>query len=380
MTESGVAGLVFDDVVGQDRAVAELRAAVRAPVHAYLFVGPPGSGKESAALAFAAALLCPDGGCGSCDVCVRVAARVHPDLVVVEREGASISVAQAREIQRLAMRTPNERPRKVLVLTDFHLVREAGPTLLKVIEEPPASTVFVILADHVPPELVTIASRSVRIELTAVASADLVTALMADGVDETLASEVAASAGGRLDRARLLASDPDFGRRRSAWQAVPRRLDGTGAAVGVVAAELAELLSAAAVAPLEASQAAEAAALADRVARTGERGSGRKELADRHKRELRRLRTDELRFGLAVLSGAYRDALVAGTADPAACVAAVDALREAAENLVRNPNEALLLQALFLRLPPLDPSSPSERGGGPPSVAESSPTLTATPG
>jgi DNA polymerase-3 subunit delta' len=361
---------VFTDLVGQARTVAELRSAAHAPVHAYLFVGPPGSGKTAAAVAFAGALLCPDGGCGSCDVCVRVKARVHPDLVVVEREGPSISVAQAREIQRLAMRTPNERPRKVLVLNDFHLVREAGPTLLKVIEEPPASTVFVILADHVPPELVTIASRCVRIELRALATADLVATLVADGVNEATAAEAASGAGGRLDRARLLASDPGFARRRAAWQAVPHRLDGTGAAVAVVAAELAELLSSAAVGPLEVRQAAEVAALAERVTRTGERGSGRKELADRHKRELRRLRTDELRYGLAVLSGAYRDALVAGTAASTACAAAVDALRVAAENLVRNPNEALLLQALLLRLPPL----------GPPTALESSPTLTATPG
>jgi len=124
------------------------------------------------------------------------------------------------------------------------------------------------------------------------------------------------------------------------------------------------------VGPLEARQAAEADALAERVARTGERGSGRKELADRHKRELRRLRTDELRFGLAILSGAYRDALVAGTAGATACANAVDALRIAAENLVRNPNEALLLQALLLRLPPL----------GPQADHPTSPTLTATPG
>ncbi|MFN2608018.1 MAG: DNA polymerase III subunit delta' [Acidimicrobiales bacterium] len=347
------AGRVFDGLVGQPRAVAALRAAARAPVHAYLFVGPPGSGTEAAAGAFAAALLCPDGGCGECDVCLRVAAGVHPDLVVVEREGASITVAQARAIQRLAMRTPNERPRKVLVLVDFHLVREAAGTLLKVVEEPPASTVFVILAEQVPPELGTIASRCVRVDFTALGVDDLVVALTAGGVDPAMAAEAAAAAGGRLDRARLLAGDPGFAARRAAWQSVPARLDGTGAAVAVVAAELVDLLSAAAVAPLEARQAAERAALEERVERTGERGSGRRELADRHKREGRRLRTDELRFGLAVLSMAYRDALVAGTADPRACAAAVDELRAAAENLARNPSEALFLQALLLRLPAL---------------------------
>jgi DNA polymerase-3 subunit delta' len=365
VTPTDRAGRVFDTVMGQDRAVSQLRAAARAPVHAYLFTGPPGSGKRPAARAFAAALLCPQGGCGDCEVCVRVVAEVHPDLVVVERQGPYITVAQAREIQRLALRTPNERPRKVLVLSDFHLVREAAPTLLKVVEEPPASTIFVVLAEHVPSELVTIASRCVRIEFAALGPADLVAALVTEGTDPAIAADVAEAAGGRLDRARLLASDPGFAERRRAWRAVPSRLDGTGAAVAVVAAELGELLAGAAVGPLQARQAAEQAALEERVERSGERGAGRKELADRHRRELRRLRTDELRFGLVTLSAVYRDALVAGTTDRRAAVAAIEALRAASENLVRNPNEALLLQALLLRLPPLAASGAAVEAGSP---------------
>src|SRR5207237_9189193 len=173
---------VFDQLVGQERAVVQLEAAARAPVHAHLFVGPPGSGKRAAARAFAAALLCPDGGCGTCDVCTRVLAGLHPDVVLVERSGPYITVEQAREIVRLALRSPNEGRRKVLVLTDFHLVREAAPTLLKVIEEPPESTVFVVLADHVPVELETIASRCVRIDFRAIGRDDLVETLMAAGV------------------------------------------------------------------------------------------------------------------------------------------------------------------------------------------------------
>ncbi|MDQ4131711.1 MAG: ATP-binding protein [Actinomycetota bacterium] len=342
---------VLARLAGQDRAVAQLDVAARAPVHAYLFVGPPGSGKREAARAFAAALLCPKGGCGVCDVCARVEAGSHPDLVVVEREGAFITVAQAREIQRLALRTPNERPRKVLVLTDFHLAREAVGTLLKIVEEPPASTVFVILAEHVPPELGTIASRCVRIDFAALAPDDLVAVLVEEGVERDLAWDVAEAAGGRLDRARLLASDAGFQGRRRAWREVPVRLDGTGAAVAVLAAELVELLSSAAQGPLEAKHAAERAALKDRIERGGERGAGRRELNERHRRELRRLRTDELRFGLATLAAAYRDALVEGRADPQACLEGIVAIQAAAEALPRNPNELLLLQALLLQLP-----------------------------
>ena len=345
---------VFDTIVGQDRAVAQLRAAAPSPVHAYLFVGPPGGGKRAAARAFAAALLCPRGGCGECDVCRRVLHDVHPDVITVERDGAYISVGQAREVQRLAMRTPNEGSRKVLILTDFHLVEEAGPTLLKVVEEPPASTVFVILADHVPPELVTIASRCVRIDFGRLSPEALVAALVADGVDEEVARRVAVAAEGRLDRARLLVSDPEFESRRRTWQGLPSRLDGTGAAVSVLAAELVALLAGAAVGALEARHAAERAALEERVQRTGERGAGRRQLQDRHRRELRRLRADELRYGLALLAGTYRDALAdPSTRDPAACIASIEAIQAAAEAIVRNPSEQLFLQALLLRLAPL---------------------------
>jgi DNA polymerase-3 subunit delta' len=352
---------VFDDIVGQDSAVAHLRAAVTAPVHAYLLVGPPGSGKRTAAVAFAAALLCPRGGCGECDVCVRALAGAHPDVVLVERSGPSITVDQAREVRRLAMRSPNEGTRKVLLLTDFHLVREAASVLLKVLEEPPASTVFVILAEQMLPELVTIASRCVRVDFGPLTAEQVAAALVAEGVDATVAEEVARVAGGRLDRARLLANDSGFGTRRDAWRAVPARLDGTGATVAVVASELAELLGSAGVAALETRQAAELAELAERVERTGERGAGRKVLADRHKRELRRLRHDELRFGLATLAGAYGEALAGGTGDARACIEAVGAIQATAEAMVRNPTEALLLQDLLLKLPPLIDRTGGER-------------------
>ena len=345
---------VFDDVVGQESAVAQLRAAVTAPVHGYLLVGPPGSGKRTAAFAAAAALLCPQGGCGECDACRRALAGAHPDIVLVERSGASISIDQAREVRRLAMRSPNEGARKVLILTDFHLVREAASVLLKVLEEPPASTVFVILAEQLPPELVTIASRCVRVDFGPLTPLQVSAALVGEGVDPSVAEEVAAVAGGRLDRARLLANDADFGARRHAWRSVPGRLDGTGTTVSVVASELVALLGSAGVAALESRQATELAELAERVERTGERGAGRKVLSERHKREVRRLRHDELRFGLATIAGVYGRVLASGSAtDARACIDAVAAIQVAAEAMVRNPTEALLLQDLLLKLPPL---------------------------
>ena len=107
-----------------------------------------------------------------------------------------------------------------------------------------------------------------------------------------------------------------------------------------------------AAAPLAERHAAEIAELDARIARMGERGSGRKLLEDRHKRELRRHLTDELRSGLGVLAGAYRDRLVSGGGHrPEALVDAVTRIHGAVEALERNANEHLLLQSLFWSLP-----------------------------
>ena len=344
---------LYAGVVGQERAVRQLRAAAVAPVHAYLLVGPAGVGKRSAALAFAAHLLCASGGgCGECVECRRALASRHPDLVVVERAGASISVAQVDEILRIAARSAVEGARKVLVLVDVHLLAQQYPRLLKTLEEPAAGTVFVLLAEHVPPELVTVASRCVRIDFGPVAPAAIEQLLVSEGAPPGLAAEVAVAAGGRVDRARLLVDDPGFAARQAAWRNVPAVLDGTGATVAALADRLLGSVDSL-LQPLRARQAEELAAFEERARAQGERagGAARKELDDRHKREQRRLRLDELRFGLATLAGAYRDLLVEGRAgSDAAAVAAVSAVQAAAAALIRNPNEVLLLQGLLVRL------------------------------
>ncbi|HVM06009.1 MAG TPA: hypothetical protein VM242_12625 [Acidimicrobiales bacterium] len=339
---------LYEGVLGQDRAVAQLRRAAASPVHAYLFVGPPGTGKRAAARSFAASLLCARGGCGTCEECRRALGGAHPDVIVHERTGAYITVGDAREIGRLASLSPVEGRRKVLVLVDFHLVEHAAPALLKTIEEPPATTVFVILAEHVPPELVTIASRCARVDFSPVAPDVIAERLVTEGVGPALAAEVAAAAGGRPERARLLASDPGFAARRAAWAEVPARLDGTGATAAVVADELVAGLETV-VEPLRARQAVERAEAEERAKAYGERAAERKEIEARHKREERRARTDELRFGLAALAGAYRDRLAAAP-DARAGLAAVDAIGQANEALAHNPNVTLLLQALLVSL------------------------------
>jgi DNA polymerase III subunit delta' len=415
----------LDALVGQEAAVSTLRAAAARPVHAYLFVGPPGTGKLTAAMAFAAMLICPNGGAAAnvheaevheaagaeaaedeaaedeaagaeaagdgaagdnltrekangsqpnasqpnarqlnasednCETCRRVLEGVHPDVVIVEREGAALTIEQAREVTRVAARSSLEGGRSVVILPDLHLARETVPALLKTIEEPPGDTVFIGLAEFVPAELETIASRSARVDFRPLGDPEIAAVLQAEGVAPERAAALARLAGGRLDRARLLATDQEAEARRQSWEAVPARLDGTGATVSLLAEELVELLKRSA-GPLSARQQAEATELAERYARDSAslpgragqgmaRASGR-ELEERHRREQRRQRTDELRTGLAALAGAYRDRAVAGTLAPARAAEAVALVDALSADLAYNPGELLALQALLLRL------------------------------
>lgn len=360
---------LYADLVGQERAVGALRAWASRPVHAYLLLGPPGTGKRAAAVSFGASLLCPTGGVhdgGLCGSCVRALSGVHPDLVHIEREGASIGIDAAREVTRLAFLSPVEGRRKAVVLHDFHLVRDTGPALLKTIEEPPPSTVFVVLAEHVPPDLRTIASRCVTIELHPLTEQQVAEALASEGMEAGRAAALAAAAGGRLDRARLLAGDAGFEARRRAWHDAPARLDGTGATAAAVASELLALLDSS-VAPLQVRHSTEMAALVERSEiRTGGRGragrpaAGVKDLEERHRRELRRHRTDELRSGLATLATSYRERLAVAP-DRRRRAEAVEGVRHvdrAARSLEFNPNETLMLEALLARLGRIGVSAP----------------------
>lgn len=349
---------VWDGVVGQDQAVTRLTAAVATPVHAYLFVGPAGSTKWEAARAFAALLIAGVDDPALRDVRLTLAGE-HPDVREITRVGAAISAEQAREIIRAASLAPNEGDRKVMILDEFHLLRPEGAALLlKTIEEPPPSTVFVILADHVPHDLVTISSRCARIDFRTIAESEVTTRLVAEGVEPPAASEAAGAAGGNLDRARVLAIDPDLAARRQAFAEVPRQLDGSGSTVMRLVDALLGQIEAAAE-PLATRQAAEVTELEERIARYGERGSGRKMLEERHKRELRRHRTDELLAGLTVIAGVYRDELVAGALDhPAIAADAVSRVQVAVEAFEHNPNEALLLQSLLWSLPVLTSGRP----------------------
>lgn len=344
---------VWQAVVGQQRAIAQLTAAAVDPVHAYLFVGPAGSTKDEASRAFAGLLLAGIDDADQRDARLALAGE-HPDVREVVRAGATISKEQIAEIIRNASLAPVEGSRKVMILHEFHLLdATAAARLLKTLEEPPPGTVFIVLADQVTNDLVTIASRCVRIDFARLSADTIAGVLRDEGVGAEAAAVAASAAEGNLTRARLLGSDQGVAERRAAFAGVPGRLTGEGNAVVTLVNEISALIDGAAEA-LTARHMLEVADVDARIAALGERGSGRKQLEERHKRELRRHRTDELRSGLGVIAGMYRDALVAGhMARPESAANAVNRIHDALESLERSPNETLLLQALLLDLPAL---------------------------
>jgi len=346
---------LFAAVAGQPDAVATLRACARRPVHAYLLRGSV-PGTRVAARSFAAALLCPRGGCGRCEHCRRALAGTHPDLVMIERTGAALSVDDARRLVTLAQRRPLEADRQVLVVADVHLATRSAPAFLKTVEEPPPSTVFVLLAEDVPPELVTMASRCVNVSFPPVPRAAVEDWLRAKGIDADRAARIADGAGGDLHRAQLLAEDGQFTERLDLWRSIPARLDGSGSTVSVLTTAVLEATESA-LGPLRSRHADELATLAADAEALGERAvTGRKDVVDRQHREERRWRNDELRAGLAVLARAYRDRLAgalgpdAHAVSPSAFAAAVDLIGASVASFEHNPNETLLLEALFVRL------------------------------
>jgi len=343
----------WDRVIGQNEAVRRLQAAVETPVHAYLLVGPSGSGKRRAAAVFAGELLAaadPEGA----ERHRRLAEKEeHADVHVLDPVGNSLRRdEEAEPLIVQASRSPVEGNRKVLVVNRFHTATPAAAaSLLKTIEEPPATSIFVLLAEDVPPEHVTIASRCTRVDFGSVAAADIETALVAEALAEPMqAVVVAAASNGSVERARVLATDEQLSLRRDAWWSVPDRLDGSGSAAAALVEEVRGLIDDAGKAKVRQHE-AELEGLEQREEALGTRGSGRRDMEARHRREQRQFRTEELRFGLSTLAARYRE-MVLSDGSRQGPLDAVKHLRDTSNALIRNPNEALLLQSLLLKLPP----------------------------
>jgi DNA polymerase-3 subunit delta' len=316
---------VWEQVIGQPAVVAELQAAVADPgamTHAWLFTGPPGSGRSVAARAFAAALQCPGGGDGTCHACRTVLAGTHADVQTVVPEGLSLGVAEVRELVRIAGRAPSQGRWQVVLVEDAdRMTEQASNTVLKMLEEPPPRTVFLLCAPSLHPEDVPVTIRSrCRVVTLRTPPVDAVADVLVrrDGVDAGLAAWSAAAAGGHVGRARHLARDETARLARKAVLDVPLSLVSLAACLN--AAD--DLVSAAkeesdrTTAELDGVE-TEAVKQSLGVGARGpgvaaaSRGAGQlKELEKRQKSRATRLGRDSLDRALVDLVALYRDALV----------------------------------------------------------------------
>jgi DNA polymerase-3 subunit delta' len=325
---------VFDDLIGQEEAVAVLRAAAADPVamtHAWLFTGPPGSGRSVAARAFAAALQCAEGGvgCGECSGCRTTLAGTHADVQRVVPEGLSIPVSQMRELVLRAASTPAGGRWQVLLIEDAdRLTEAAGNALLKAVEEPAPRTVFLLCTPSLHPDDIpmTIRSRCRVVALRQPSAASIAALLESrDKVPANVAGWAAAAAQGHVGRARRLAADPSARARRDAVLGVPRRLTSVGACFDAASAliEAAESEAAAVSAELDAPERsaleiALGAGGTGRGAASAYRGAAGqlRELERRQKSRATRTQRDALDRALVDLAGFYRDVLAVQVGAP----------------------------------------------------------------
>ena len=368
-------------VPGQPNAIEFLERAVASPGQAYLFAGPEGSGKQQAARAFAASLLCPDGGCGECRDCRLALQDRHPNVVMLEPEGRDIRVGEnadedgtARWMVARAYLTPPEPGRKVLRIEQAdRMTEEAADVLLKALEEPPADTVFVLSSarpDEIPE---TVRSRCQTVGFRPLPEPFVADALIGEGIERSRAALAARIAGGNLGRARRLASDPEgFGFRDAALEALDRTSRGSAGAIDAaedllagaaeyrgrlakrLEAELEPFLDPESGRPLEQYRAAI------------------KRLQQRHHRQERRAEREYLDAALLALEAWFRDALLVATGgdpgwalnvdrppageriEPADGARAIQGLEEARAALAdeTNLNVRLVLEEALLGLAP----------------------------
>lgn len=326
---------VFADLVGQSHIVLALQDAVKASrngeesqemTHAWLFTGPPGSGRSSAAIAFAAALICPEEGCGTCIDCRSAQAGGHADVEIVRTEGLSIKVDEMRELLQRVAWAPSLGGWRVVVMEDAdRLTESAANALLKAIEEPGARTVWLLCAPTLFDVLPTIRSRTRHLQLRTPSVEDVSEVLIRrDGISPGMANFAARVSQGHIGRARHLATDEGIRSRRNTIMNLPFNLTSLSAAFSA-AATLVELATQEANAQSEARSEKESHELGQAW---GQGATGRgmasggaralKELEKEQKSRATRMVRDSLDGALLDLATLYRDVMMVQASSTAA--------------------------------------------------------------
>jgi len=240
------AASVFGDLVGQEHIVDVLQSAVaatrsgdetlgitdQAMTHAWLFTGPPGSGRSSAAVAFAQALVCPSNGCATCNACRSVITNAHPDVEVIRTEGLSIKIDEVRELLARVAWAPSMGGWRVVVMEDAdRLTESAANALLKAIEEPGNRTVWLMCAPTLHDVLPTIRSRCRHLQLVTPSTAAVAQVLQRrDGISPQMADFAARVSQGHIGRARYLAKNEAVRNTRTTIMNLPLTLKGISSA------------------------------------------------------------------------------------------------------------------------------------------------------
>lgn len=395
MTEQ-LPSAVFSQLAGQEIVVEQLHRAVAASgspasggadavrngmTHAWLFTGPPGSGRSLAARAFAAALLCDRRGCGECLSCRQVTAGAHADLLLVRPDGLSYGVRQTRELVLKAAAAPVYGRWRIVLFEDAdRCTEQAANALLKAIEEPPARTVWLLCAPYADDLPTTIRSRCRLVSLVTPRTAAVTEVLEREGIPAERARAAALAAQGHIGRARRLATDEEAARRRGEVLRVPGQVTSLGDALKAAAA-LVRAADAEAAATTEELDEPEREALR-RAFGEGSTGKGvaaamrggagaLRELEDRQKSRSTRLKRDALDRALLDLAGFYRDVLAmqlgatvelanevragelreqAGAARPADTVRRIEAIMRCRQRLEANVAPLLAVEELTLAL------------------------------
>ena len=378
---------VFSSLIDQSEVVNVLQEAVKSAhnkgdltqgmTHAWLFTGPPGSGRSNAAIAFAAALVCKNGGCSNCADCMATITNSHADVELIKTEGLSIKIDEIRELISRASWAPSVAAWQVVVIEDAdRLTDSAANALLKVIEEPGLRTVWLLCAPTLTDVLPTIRSRCRHLSLRTPSTKAITKLLIErDSIDLATAEFVAKASGGHIGRARRLATDTNAKENRKNIMKLPFAIKDIASAYKA-AQYLVEAAKADALADSEAKDELEISKLKEAWGASGSKlaaGGSKavKELEKEQKSRSTRMVRDYLDRALLDLSTLYRDVLLvqsgsndllinedlkseisklAATESPPRTLNKIEAILKTRSNLAQNAAPLLLIEALMCEL------------------------------
>jgi DNA polymerase-3 subunit delta' len=377
---------VFDNLIDQEHVISVLREAVSASAdisnqsqemtHAWLFTGPPGSGRSNAALAFAAALVCKSAGCNDCIDCKTALAGTHADVELVKTEGLSIKIDEVRDLITRASWSPAVGNYRVVVIEDAdRLTESAANALLKAIEEPGLRTVWLLCAPSATDVLPTIRSRTRSLVLRTPSVAAVAALLEEEKFSSAMANFAARASQGHIGRARHLAKSEEARTRRQAILKISLLI--TDVASAFKAAQvLVEAAKAEAEEEAEKRDDAELASLKEAWGQQGSKltqGGAKvvKDLEKEQKSRTTRMVRDYLDRALLDIATLYRDILliqansldstintdliseitkISNSTTPEATLAKLEAIMSARTNLSHNAAPLLTIEALMVSL------------------------------